>query len=259
MSSRVFENELEATLVDLGQRLAYPRPTAMAAAVRARLRARPRPVPWWRRYALAPALVTAALLLLVLIVAVPGVRAAAQDFLHLRGIDIFPVPSVPTLTPRPSSSSGLAPGDRVTLAEAQRRVHFAIRQPAELGAPDEIYVDDAERVTLVYRDRPGIPQSPATGVAALVVEFRGTLDSSFLGKAIGPDTTLTNVQVNGVPGYWLEGAPHFFFYRLENGSVLQETLRLAGNTLIWVQDGVTLRVEANVPMSTAVRIASTMR
>ena len=233
----------------------------MAAAVRARLRERPRPVPWWRRYALAPALVTAVLFLIVVALATPGVRAAAQEFLHLRGIDIFPVPSVPSLTPRPSASpsSGFIPGDRVTLAEAQRRVHFAIRQPAELGTPDEIYVDSAERVTLVYRDRPGIPQSPATGVAALVVEFQGAVDSTFFGKGFGPDTTLTQVTVNGTTGYWLEGAPHFFFYRLENGSVLQDTLRLAGNTLIWVENGVTLRVEANVPKETAIRIASSLR
>lgn len=252
---------LEATLVALGRDLAYPRPTAMAAAVRARLVARPRPVPWWRRYALAPALVAAVLLLIVVALGSPGVRAAAQEFLHLRGIDIFPVPSVPSLTPRPSAapSSGLILGDRVTLAEAQRRVHFLVRQPAELGTPDEVYVDLAERVTLVYRDRPGIPPSPATGIAALVVEFPGTVDATFFGKAVGPDTTITQVTVNGAPGYWLEGAPHFFFYRLENGSVLQDTLRLAGNTLIWVENGVTLRVEANVPKETAVRIAASLR
>jgi hypothetical protein len=261
LASRYPEGELEATLADLGRRLAYPRPGPLAAAVRARLAERRRPMPWWRRYPLAPALVTAALLLIVVALGSPGVRAAAQDFLRLRGIDIFPVPSVPTLTPRPSASpsSGLIPGDRVTLAEAQRRVHFTIRQPAALGTPDEIYVDPAERVTLVYRDRPGIPQSPATGVAALVVQFPGTVDSTFFGKAIGPDTTLTQVTVNGVTGYWLEGAPHFFFYRLENGSVLQETLRLAGNTLIWVENGVTLRVEANVTRETAVRIAESLR
>ncbi|HYK97889.1 MAG TPA: hypothetical protein VEU77_05795 [Candidatus Acidoferrales bacterium] len=261
MASRYPADDLEATLVDLGRHLAYPRPAAMAAAVRARLRGRPRPVVWWRGYALAPALITAVLLLIVVALGSPGVRAAAQDFLHIRGVDIFPVPSVPTLTPRPSASpsSGFIPGERVTLAEAQRRVHFTIRQPAELGAPDEIYVDSAERVTLVYRDRPGIPQSPATALAALVVEFPGTVDSTFFGKAIGPDTTLTQVTVNGTTGYWLEGAPHFFFYRNENGSILQETLRLAGNTLIWVENGVTLRIEANVSKETAVRIAESMR
>jgi hypothetical protein len=261
LASRYPVEELEATLVALGHDLAYPRPTALAAAVRARIAARPRPLPWWRRYAVAPAFVTAVLLLIVLALGSPGVRAAAQEFLHLRGIDIFPVPSVPSLTPRPSlsPSSGFIPGDRVTLAEAQRRVHFTIRQPAELGAPDEIYVDSAERVTLVYRERPGIPPSPATGIAALVVEFQGTVDASFFGKLVGPDTTLTQVSVNGTTGYWLEGAPHFFFYRLENGTVLQDTLRLAGNTLIWVENGVTLRVEANVPKETAVRLAATFR
>jgi hypothetical protein len=254
------EDELETTLFALGRQLAYPRPTRMADAVRARLAA-PRPLPWWRRYALAPALVTAVLLFAVLLLGSPGVRAAAQEFFHLRGVDIFPVPSLPSLTPRPSpsSSQGLVPGDRVSLAEAQQRVHFTIRQPSELGTPDEIYVDPSEHVTLVYEHAPGIPVSPATGVAALVVEFRGSVDATFFGKAIGPDTTLESVSVNGSAGYWLAGAPHFFFYRLENGSVLQETLRLAGNTLIWVENGVTLRLEANVPKDVALRIAANFR
>ena len=256
---RVRDDELEATLFTLGRSLAYPRPSNTAAAVRARIAARPRALPWWRRYALAPALVTALLLLLVVVFSLPGVRAAAQDFLHLRGIDIFPVPSVPSLTPRPSpSSSAFIPGDRVTLAEAQSRVHFAIRQPAQLGAPDEIYVDAEERVTLVYRDRPGIPISGATGVAALVVELPGTVDATFFGKGFGPGTTLEEVTVNGSPGYWLQGVPHFFFYRTSAGSILQDTLRLAGNTLIWTQGGVTYRVEADVTKATALQIAGSV-
>jgi len=245
------EEELETTLFALGRQLAYPRPTRMADAVRARLAA-PRPLPWWRRYALAPALVTAVLLFAVLLLGSPGVRAAAQEFFHLRGVDIFPVPSLPTLTPRPSPSAGGSvpgggvPGDRVTLAEAQSRVHFTIRQPSRLGTPDAIYVDQAEHVTLVYG-------------AAQVVEFRATVDAGFFGKLIGPDTKLEQTTVNGDPAFWLEGAPHFFFYRLENGTVLQETLRLAGNTLIWVHDGVTLRLEDQVSKDEALAIATSTR
>ena len=51
---RMSEQELDATLADLGERLAYPRPTRLADAVRARLR-EPRVGRWWdplraRRY-----------------------------------------------------------------------------------------------------------------------------------------------------------------------------------------------------------------
>ena len=39
----------------------------------------------------------------------------------------------------------------------------------------------------------------------------------------------------------------------------QDTLRLAGNTLVWEQDGVTMRLEAQVTKEQALRIAGTFR
>jgi hypothetical protein len=96
-------------------------------------------------------------------------------------------------------------------------------------------------------------------VSALVVEVRGTVDSVLLGKATGPGTRIVPVEVNGGPGFWLEGAPHLYFYRDPAGIVVQETLRLAGNTLVWVQNGVTVRLEAQVDQATALRLAATFR
>lgn len=258
MGERMRDDELERALIDIGRSLAYPTPTRMPGAVRARLR-QPRPVVWWQRYALAPAFVTAVLMLAVLAVASPGVRAAAGGFLHVRGIDIFPVPSVASVAP---SLPITIPGTRTTLDDARRRLPFAIRQPADLGIPDDVFIDTTsggERVTLVYRDRAGVPTSRVTGVSALFVEFRGSVDSTFFGKIAGPDTKIEEVSVNGGRGYWLEGAPHFFFYKDPSGAILQETVRLAGNTLVWEQDGVTLRLEAQVTKDVALRIAASVR
>src|ERR1700716_2381046 len=105
MSEPRREEELESALRDIGQRLDYPRPTAMANAVRARLR-EPRTLVR-RRFAFAPALVTLLLLGAVITFGSPGARSAAGEFLHLRGIDIFRVPSVPaTLPPLQLSIAG---------------------------------------------------------------------------------------------------------------------------------------------------------
>ena len=259
MTERIHDDELERTLAEVGERLAYPRSTAIAAAVRARI-ARPRSR-WSAIFGrpLAPALVTVALLVLISAFALPDVRSAAAEFLHLRGIDIFPVPSVPaTATGAPLPLSG----ERVTLDEARRRVHFTIRVPAELGAPDDVFVETSgpsERVTLAYRERAGIPQSKQLGIAVLVGEFRGTLEEVLLGKAAGPGTKIEPVSINGGRGFWLEGEPHLFFYREPSGDVRQDTLRLAGNTLVWEQDGVTMRLEAQVTKEQALRIAGTFR
>lgn len=261
------ENELEAILVEIGERLASPR-RPLAAAVLARIERTPLPRRW-SAPSLAPALATLAALLFVVALAIPGVRAAAREILHIGGIDIFPVPSLPasptaSTSASPSASPSLAiPGRRTTLAVAQAAVPFAIRVPtaAELGTADEIVLDTSSgpSVSLVYATRPQVPASRLNGVAALVVELPGTVDPAFFGKLIGPGTTVTSVDVNGSPGYWLEGAPHQFFYRDSAGSIRDETLRLAGNTLIWVADGVTYRLEAQLSRADALRIAASFR
>src|SRR3989442_12450440 len=91
------EHELEAALTEVGERLAYPRPTRLADAVRARLRER-RADRWWDalrspRYAFAPIVATLAVLALVVVLAVPDARAAAPQFLHLPGTGTFRAPA----------------------------------------------------------------------------------------------------------------------------------------------------------------------
>jgi hypothetical protein len=259
------EQELEATLADLGERLAYPRPTRLAAAVRARLN-EPRPRRWWEavlapRFAFAPALATLVLILVVSLAAVPEVRAAADEFLRLRGIDIFRTTATPSA---PAASPAMPfPGQRVSLEEARSRAPF-LRAPADarLGAPDHVYIDQTgagDRVTLVYVSRPGIPVSPDAGVSAVVVAFRAQIDESLLGKVGVAGTRIEEVTVNGGRGYWLEGTPHQFFYRDAAGNPSPETLRLAGNTLLWEQGGVTFRLEAQLAREDALRIATTFR
>ncbi len=264
---RMSEQELDATLADLGERLAYPRPTRLADAVRARLRERR--AGRWRdalrspRYAFAPAFATLAVFALVIVLAVPGARAAASDFLHAWGIDIFRTPAIATPAVRPSPRAGL--GGLTTLDDARLRADFTVRVPTDprLGTPDEVYRERADatgarqRISLVYGQRAGIPISHEPGVSVLVVEFRGVFDEALIGgKGVGPDTKIESLSVNGGRGLWLEGAPHLFFYRDPSGIIQTETLRLAGNTLIWEHDGVTFRLEAQVSREDALRIAA---
>jgi hypothetical protein len=272
---RMTDDRLAAALADLGTQIAWPPTPDLRASVLARTTA-PRKSEWWRpfwspRYAFAPAIVTVLLALIAVLVFSPQARATATDILRLRGIDIFrgPVPtaspsrspgSVQTPTPLPSAGLGVL----VSLDEARARAGYPIVLPDDplLGAPDEVYlraVPGSTAVSFVYKDRAGIPTSPLAGVAAIVTEFSGgTVDEQFFGKVLDPSTTLENVTVNGQPGFWIEGTPHFFFYRVGGtaGAVQQETLRLAGNTLIWTQGPLLLRLEAQVDKATALRLAA---
>ena len=248
MSEPMDERDLDRTLSTIGRDLAYPT-RDLWPEVRARIVARGR-APWWSRLPLGPSPLPVAATLLVLIVV-----------LVVPGIQIFPVPETPSTRPSATATPALFTGTRVSsLAEATQVAGFAVQAPTGLGEPDAIYVDKAPaRVTLVYTSRPGIPPSAAVGVSALVVEFRGSFDQNVMGKAVGPGTTLESVAVNGTPGFWLEGAPHQVFYRDPAGSFVQETLRLAENTLLWESGGITYRLEAQVAKAEALRLAGTFR
>jgi hypothetical protein len=263
------EHELEAALTDLGERLAYPRPTRLADAVRGRLR-EPRAARWWDalrspRYAFAPLVATLAVLALAVVLAVPDARAAAAQLLHLRGIDIFRAPAIatPVATAVPRATFA---GTLTTLADARARADFTVRAPtdARLGTPDEVYRGRSpsgthDVVTLVYTSRAGIPVSREAGVSALVVAFRARIDEMLFAKVAAAGTRVEDVTVNGGRGFWIEGEPHLFFYRDDAGNPQSETLRLAGNTLLWEQDGVTYRLEAQVTREEALRIAASFR
>jgi hypothetical protein len=194
----------------------------------------------------------------------PDLVAYAERVLGLPGVQIFRVPEQPT--PAPSVQREPFSGTRVSsLADASKQAGFTVRAPSELGEPDAIFVETAPtRVTLVYRspgagERAGIPLSQVADVSAIVVEFRGTLDQNVMGKAIGPGTTLEPVTLSGGSGFWLAGAPHQFFYRDPSGTFVPETLRLAGNTLLWEQGGITYRLEAQVSKDRALGIAASLR
>ena len=259
MAERMSEQQLETVLADIGARLAYPQP-AFAQRVRARV-ATPRPPRRWSTRMLVPAFATALLLFVVVALGSPEVRALAREIFRIGGIDIFPVPTALPTPTRSATPSVSIQGQHTTVEGARRLISFPVIVPAALGTPDDVIVDTAagERVTLVYVSRPGIPVSPLAGVAAYVVELRGDVDQGLFGKTIGSGTTLTQVEVRGSPGYWLEGAPHLFFYRDAAGNIQQETLRLADNTLLWVHDGVTYRLEAHVSREEALAIAGSMR
>ena len=270
---RMDDTQLAAALADLGRHVDFPPVPDVRARVLSRISA-PRRMPWWAalsgaRY--APLLLTAAVVLIAVLAFSPQARSTAADILRLRGVEIFRGP-LPSPTPSPTRSAGPTPspslglGQLVTLADARSRAGYAVLVPADaaLGAPDEVYLRTtaaSQQVSFVYRSRTGIPQSAQAGIAALVSEFaNATVQSGFFGKLVGPDTTIENLVVNGGNGFWIAGTPHGFFYQ-ERGSsnVIDEPLRLAGNTLIWEQNGLILRLEAQVDRATALRIAASFR
>lgn len=254
--------DLEQRLAELGRRLDYPRDASLAAAVGRRLEASGAPRPFWPRRLLVAAAI--AVVVLAALAAFPPSRNAIAGFLGLKGVIIqrVPTPPSPSAGPPGSIAQRLALGSEVTLDQAQAAVSFHVLVPGSLGEPDQVYLIDPrsrQAVALVYLPRPGLPQSARTGVGLLLIEFPGKVDSAFLEKMIGPDATLETVRVNAQPGFWLSGAPHGLVYLDPQGNAEQDTFRLAGNTLVWNQAGLAIRIEAAVSKDQAQSLAASLR
>lgn len=266
MRERLSDEQLESALRELGAALRYPPTHDLLPAVRARI-TQPvkRPSLWDAlrvpRFAYAPALATLAIILVAALALQPGVRATAIEVLGLRGIEIFRAPTPPTAAP--AGAPRLGDARRVgSVGEAASIADIRVFVPAALGAPDEVYVRNEQLgggVTLVYLTRPGIPVSQFAGVSVLVTEVRGSVEPAFFAKVLPPGTQAEEVRINGARGFWLAGAPHSVFYRDASGNAIAETLRLAGNVLLWEQGDLLLRIEAQIDRDEALRIATSMR
>jgi hypothetical protein len=215
----------------------------------------------------------AAAVILVIVVGVlalfPEARTAIADRLGLRGVGIEWIDEAPTPAASPVGAR-LMLGRAVTLDEARAAVDFPILMPTQEGFadPGEVYLtgeSDGPMVSFVYPAGPELPESEVAGVGALLTQFRGAAERNLIEKGLlanGDDaqTRLEAVTVNGRPGFWITGAPHaVFFVCYDVGECRQERYRLAGNVLLWEQDGLTLRLESALPQDEALAIAESVR
>lgn len=218
----------------------------------------------------------AVLAVLAAAVATPGVRDAVADRLGLRGVAIrhggLPDGGTPAAGAGGDPGTGVTPvaalldlGRRLTLDEARAAVGWPLVRPdpAAWGEPDEVYLDartPGGRVALVFAAGPALPALGATGVGAVLTQFEGQPSTAAIGKGIGPGTSITSVRVAGEDGYWIEGDPHPFVDLVDsNGRWRRDRARLAGNTLLWTQGDLTLRLESALDRAAALRLAESIR
>jgi hypothetical protein len=240
--------DLEQELIELGTHLDTPSPDegAVVAAVRARLSAgstpdRTSPVPSrWRGRTLLAAAAVLVFALTAALAASSSVRAAAGDLLRFAGVDVtWGQPAAPVVPDSPLPSSV-----ELDLAQAQAAVDFPIGVPDVLGEPGTVIVSDGGRVVSLLYDG-------ATPIR--LDEFDGTLDPTFVKITL---VEARHVDLGHAEGLWVP-EPHEVIYQDEDGQVLEETARLSGQTLIWeTPEGVTMRLEGDLTLAEAARIAS---
>jgi hypothetical protein len=232
-------NELEQRLVTLGREIELPPERDLAPAVLARLEERPRrPVPW--------RVVAVALAVLIVAIgaafAVPQARTTILRWFHLRGATVERVETLPPAVER-SRAGGL--GRPLPRADAERAVGFELALPPfESAPPKRVYVLNDALATVILRTH---------GRTVLLSEFQSG-DSDLLKKAVLGETSIQPVLVDGDRGLWVEGA-HTLTYFDRKGMFRQRTVLIRGNVLLWVHDGLTLRLEGKLSQAQALRIA----
>jgi hypothetical protein len=223
--------ELDRELRALAAFVDFPVERDLAPGVRGRLAPRPRRMIPWRRLAVAAAIVLVAGLATAM--AVPDARTAILRFIGLESVTVIHVDELP-----PAASGPAAYGESVSLAEAERVTGFRPLLP-DIRKPDSVNVNSysPELVILLW----GHP-----GTRLRLSELR-SMGPQTIEKYVLAEQRTERVEVDGHPGIWVEGT-HVV-------SELFGQPRLAGNALLWQQDGLLLRLEGRLSRDQALRIA----
>jgi hypothetical protein len=225
----------------------------------------------WRRVSILRPARRALVLAIAVLIALAALAGAAGLGLPglrilLDGGSVSPPPSLePSRSPSPGGpGAGLHLGDPITLSDAaalDARAGFHVRMPTDpvAGSPDAGYIDDSKggQVSLVWASRSDLPATLEPGVGLLMTEFLGSVDPAFYSKVAGSDTTVVSVLVNSHRGYWLSGAPHFFFYTRPSG-VVQDERGWVGDALLWSDGPVTYRLESALGRDATIRVAESL-
>ena len=272
--------ELERALSELADRVQIPGGERLAGGVVRRIGKPVAHRPRHRAIALAGAF---AALIATATLAVPGARHAVARWLGFDSVHIEPGVTVPT-TVAPTTVASTAPtsqtnvtvsvsttttavppaldlGPAVSMADAVSRAGLPDPTPALLGRPQSVHVvqpPNSGQIILVYGPSDLLPLSSVIGVGALVSVLPAHIEEGFFAKALGNDATVTSVDVPGsAGGYWIDGAPHQLVFD-SGGTFEVDTLRLATNTLVWQRGAHIYRLEANISLETALRIAASV-
>jgi len=252
MTDMEFENQLRA----IASGMEYPRTPNIVGSVMTRIHAT-RPRFFSRKLVWS---LTILLILISSLALIPPVRAAIIEFIQIGVVRIFPRSGEPTpeaiRTAEPDiTPSSLIPllkniADETTLAHAQQIAGYPIpipMYPPELGLPDYVYVQDlgGAMTVLIWMD-PSHPEN-------VMLSLHFIPPGSWAIKKMGPEV-IQETQVNGEHAIWAEGP---YPLKMRNGNI-EFTRLIDGHVLIWAEGDVTYRLETDLSMEEAIRIAESL-
>jgi hypothetical protein len=275
--SELQQELFEKQLLSISNGLEYPRTPDIAGSVMSRLRPSPlTPLPGGEgkkgpRF-VSKRLAWSLIIILILfssLMLIPPARAAIIEFIQIGVVRIFraePTPLSPsnqhfaftavpvTATPSPTSQPLIPLLERLagdtTLEEAQQTVDYPIllpSYPADLGPPDRIFVQDADgdMTILVWVD----PQQPDEVLMSLHFLPPG----SWAIKKLEP-TRIQETTVNGRRAIWAIG-PYPVIFSNRNIDFIR---LIDGHVLIWDDGMMTYRLETDLSLEEAIKVAESL-
>ena len=248
-------NELEKLLRVTATKTVYPATPDLTGAVLAGVAATRRQRQLRRHPAIlsTPALVGLLLVALVSLGAllITPSREAIARFFGVEGSAIEVVPALPTpaTITLPSSPNGPRPvGTPLSLSEIAAVAGFELGQPPAADALLEasvLFYGDQAVVVLQYADY-DLWQAQLQQAATF-------------GKQVLPESILLELTVNREPAIWLSGGNHFVHYLDPDGNSIPGSSRTVGrSTLVWRTTIAFYRLETNLSLAEALRIAETL-
>ena len=214
--------ELERALAALAGEIEFPTAPDLRPRVRERLERRR----FARPFALAVALLVVAF---GIAMAVPPARSAILRFFHIGAVTVERVQRLPAARERPLAT-GLGPARTLDQAQVRSGVTLILHAPQ----PQHFYARPGLIATLLqYRGKP-----------VLLAELQGD-QLGITKKLAAPDTRVEPAHM-GSFGLWITGGKHVIYWETRPGEGSQIKPRLAGNVLIWTQDGRTFRLEGDL-------------
>jgi hypothetical protein len=202
------------------------------------------PFAFGARAAIAAAIVVLAAAIAAAL-AVPSSRSAVADFFGVEGskIDI-----VPTNAPPPVAPTGIpAAAQRTSIDDVGDAIGFSPLLPAD-REPREAYVVryGTQDVAIVRYDEFDLWETRLQ-------------PESYFGKEADPRLTVTDTFVGGAPAHWVSGGPHFVGYVDAAGNRIESSERIVEtSTLIWNNGDTFLRMETDLSLEEALRIAESL-
>jgi hypothetical protein len=167
------------------------------------------------------------------------VRATVADWFGFGGVRVER--GEPERTGGEGGEGGV-PTRVADVGDAAASVAFPVLLPTALGEPDRVGVDPERRV---------VSMTWGSGPERLRVDqFDGTLDYAVAKRA----PRMRFVPVAGTDALWFP-TPHDVVLLDPDGARRTESARLSGRTLVWPTASTTLRLEGDLSLAEAVRIA----